>query len=126
VAVDNNQQSATADITVTVVANVPPTVELIQPSDGAAFQTGDNITAAARASDVNLNGGIDRVEFFLKEMDRFDNPITLVGTAKGNFVVSFKVSNAGHYMLWAVATNKGGTSSQSIPIHLEVGPHANH
>jgi hypothetical protein len=31
VVVDDNQRSATADITMTVVANVPPTVELTQP-----------------------------------------------------------------------------------------------
>jgi len=126
VALDNDGETNTVFNTTTVVANVPPTVRLTQPHDGAIFKSGDTIFAVAQASDVN--GKVERVEFYVREHNRFSDPDRLVGTAKkAPFAVSFKDLTPGHYMLTAVAKDNGGLMSQSVPIHFEVqGEHSNH
>jgi hypothetical protein len=119
VALDGDQQTGTTDITVTVVENVPPTIQLNQPRDGAMFAAGDVISAVASAAD--RLGKIDRVEFFVREADLFISKDRLVGTAKGPpFAVTIKGLAPGHYMLTALAWDNGGLSSPSIPIHFEV------
>jgi hypothetical protein len=126
VATNNNREHSEIAITVTVAANVPPTVRLTQPSDGAAFEPGEVIFVAARASDQD--GKVKRVEFYLRDADLFVAPSRLAGTAKAApYAVQLKGLEPGHYMLTAVATDNGGATSQSIPIHFEVtGPHSTH
>ncbi len=119
VALDNDQQKATADITVTVVENLPPAVRLTQPREGVVFRAGEIISAVAPASD--RAGKVDRVEFFVRDADFFGASNQLVGTAKAApYAVSIKGLPPGHYMLTALAWNDRGASSQSIPVHFEV------
>src|SRR5688572_9349010 len=52
VATDDAQQQATLDLTVTVLANVPPNVTLTTPREGAVFTVGEPIELAAEAFDL--------------------------------------------------------------------------
>ena len=126
VALDNDGETTTVYNTITVVANVPPAVRLTQPQDGAVFRSGEAIFAVAQASDAD--GKVARVEFYLRELNRFSDPDRLVGSVKkAPFAVSLKDLKPAHYMLVAVARDNAGLTSQSLPIHFEVqGPHQNH
>ncbi|HEU4710062.1 MAG TPA: tyrosinase family protein [Pyrinomonadaceae bacterium] len=124
IAVDNEQRQSLTDTTVVVVENVPPVVLLTQPRDEAMFAVGADITITANASDVT--DGIKQVEFFVREADFFMSPTKSigVGTRSGStHTISLKLSTPGHYMVWAVATDDRGASSQSNPIHVGIGTH---
>jgi hypothetical protein len=125
VAVDNDQQRSTAEVTVTGVANVPPTVSLNEPRDGSTFKVGDAVAATAQAAD--MDGSVSSVEFYLHEGDLFATPARLVqAVKKAPFRISMKNLKAGHYMLTAVAKDNRGESGFSIPVHFEVGDHTGH
>ena len=124
VAVDNEQRQSITDTTVVVVENIPPVVLLTQPGDESMFAVGTDITVAANASDAT--DGIKQVEFFVREGNFFLSPDKLigVGTRSGStHTVSLKGLTPGHYMVWAVATDDRGATSQSNPIHVGIGSH---
>ncbi len=121
VTADDRQQTA-AQIAVTVVENLPPTVRLTQPADGAVFEHGDGIAAFAQASD--RGGRVSSVEFHLREGDRFDARDQVVGTVQdGPYTVVLRDLAPGHYALIAVARDDRGATSESNPVHFEVGQH---
>ena len=124
VAVDNEQRQSITDTTVVVVENVPPVVLLTSPSNEAMFAVGADITVTANASDAT--DGIKQVEFFVREGNFFLSPDKAigVGTRSGStYTVSLKGLMPGHYMVWAVATDDRGATSQSNPIHIGIGAH---
>lgn len=124
VAVDNEQRQSLTDTTVVVVENVPPVVLLTQPRDEAMFAVGADITVTANASDTS--DGIKQVEFFVREADFFMSPTNSIGVGRrsgSTHTVSLKLSTPGHYMVWAVATDDRGATSQSNPIHVGIGTH---
>jgi hypothetical protein len=124
IAVDNEQRQSTTDTTVVVVENVPPVVLLTQPADEAMFAVGADITVTVTASDAT--DGIKRVEFFVREGNFFLSPDRSMGTGTrsgSTHSVSLKGLTPGHYMVWAVATDDRGATSQSNPIHIGVGAH---
>jgi len=124
VALDNEQRQSITNTTVVVVENVPPIVLLTQPDNDSMFAVGANITVTANASDAT--DGIKQVEFFVREADFFMSPTNSIGigTRSGStHTVSLKLLTPGHYMVWAVATDDRGATSQSIPIHIGIGSH---
>jgi hypothetical protein len=124
VAIDNEQRQSVTDTTVVVVENVPPVVLLTQPNDDSMFAVGTDISVAANASDAS--DGIKQVEFFVREANFFMSPDKSIGngTRSGStYTVSIKGLTTGHYMVWAVATDDRGATSQSNPIHIGVGAH---
>jgi hypothetical protein len=119
VALDNDGQQVMMDIMITVLDNLPPTVDLTQPGDGNVFQVGDVILAVAQASDVG--GKISRVEFYVRDADLFGGPDLLVERVEeAPYVVEINDLKPGLYMLFAVAIDDGDTASQSIPVMFEV------
>ncbi|HEY0726503.1 MAG TPA: Ig-like domain-containing protein, partial [Pyrinomonadaceae bacterium] len=124
VAIDNENRQSLTDTTVVVVENVPPVVLLTQPGDDSMFAVDANITFVANATDVT--DGIKQVEFFYREANFFMSPTNSIGigTRSGStHTVSLKLSTPGHYMVWAVATDDRGATSQSNPIHIGIGAH---
>ncbi len=122
VALDNEQQQTITDTTVVVMENVPPVVLLTQPADESTFGVGENITLIANATDVS--DGIKHVEFIVKEANFFMSPEKSIGigTRTGStHSISFKLTTPGHYMVWAIATDDRGATSQSNPIHIGIG-----
>ncbi|MBV9211191.1 MAG: hypothetical protein JOZ52_11205, partial [Acidobacteria bacterium] len=121
VALDNSQLESAVETTVLVTDNVPPKAELIQPGEGAMFHVGESITVAATASDPN--DGIKQVDFYVREAESFLSTDQLIGsgTRSGStYTITLKGLDKGHYMVWAVAVDDRGASSQSLPIHIGI------
>jgi len=123
VASDGDRQTAVAYITINVVENLPPAVQLTQPREGSVFRVRESIPAVASASD--RLGKVDRVEFYIKDADLFDTKDRLAGTAKSPpYAIRIKDLAPGHYMLIAIAWDNRGMASAASPVHFEVmGPH---
>jgi hypothetical protein len=119
VAVDNRQIQSTSFRTVTVVEHSLPRVELIEPRSSTAVTEGKAISVSAEASD--RNGKIARVEFWVKDMATFVSPSILVATVTTPpYTASIKDLKPGHYMLWAIAVNDHGGTTQSFPTHIMI------
>jgi hypothetical protein len=118
-ALDNDQKRSTSFRTITVVENVPPAAELIQPRDGAAFKAGEAIPVSAQAS--ARHGKVEKVEFWVREADFFMSQNRLAATAKTPpYRALIRNLKPGHYMVWAVAIDERDASSQSMPVHVAV------
>lgn len=110
-------------ITLTGVSNVPPAVELTQPSQHAEFLASDPIVAVARASDPD--GNIKRVEFYVMDSVVFGDPARLLGTATAPpWALTLRGLKPGHNMLIAVAWDDGGARSASTPVMVMVNGNA--
>jgi hypothetical protein len=119
VAVDNDRKQSTAFRSVSVIQAVPPTVTLLVPAPEAAMPRGEAITVSAQASD--RNGKVKEVQFWVREADFFLSKASLVSTAtSAPYKGLIKELKPGHYMVWAVAVNDRGASSQSMPVHVMV------
>ncbi len=118
VAVDNRKNQSNSFQTVTVVENILPRVELVEPRTTAAAE-GEAISVSAAAS--NRNGKIARVEFWVRDMATFTSPSILVATVTAPpYTASIKNLKPGHYMLWAIAANDHGGTTQSVPSHFMI------
>lgn len=118
VATDNGGASTTsAGISIQVTnaspTNVPPTVSINSPTNGAVFAALWAGTIQATASDSD--GTVTKVQFFAgtNSLGSVTNPPA---------TASFKVNNlsAGNYTLTAVATDNGGASTTSAGIGIRV------
>jgi Common central domain of tyrosinase/Bacterial Ig domain len=119
VAVDNDRQQSTVDLTITVLDNVPPIVELTEPADDAVFRVGEAIRVAAQASDPG--GAVKQVEFYLRNAHLFSAPDRLVGAVEAPpYTLALTGLAPGHYVLTALARDDRGATRQSIPVHFEV------
>lgn len=119
VALDNRRMQSTSFHTVTVVERMLPHVELIEPRTSAAVAEGKAISVSAEASD--RNGKIERVEFWVKDMATFVSPGIRVATVSTPpYTTSIKDLKPGHYMLWAIAVNDHGGTTQSFPAHIMI------
>jgi hypothetical protein len=111
-ATDNLGAATTsAPSTITVNANVPPTVALTAPASGAIYFAPATITLTASASDAD--GNVVRVDFY--------NGGTLIGTATNSpFSVAWTNVASGTYTVTAQATDNGGAITTSSPITVVV------
>ena len=119
VAVDSRKMQSTSFRTVTGVEWILPRVELIEPRSSSEVTEGSVISVAADAS--VRNGTIERVEFWVKDMATFTTPSIRVATVTSSpYRASIRELKPGHYMLWAIAVNDHGGSTQSFPAHLMI------
>jgi hypothetical protein len=86
-------------ITVKAVANTPPAVGILSPTNGTVFDAPASFSITASAADTN--GSIVGVEFF-----RGNNSLGTAGTTP--YIVNVTNLAAGHYDFSAVATDNGG------------------
>jgi uncharacterized protein (DUF2141 family) len=116
VALDNGRRGSQS-IPINIVVgpggggNIPPTVSITSPVNGAVFSPGSNITIIANASDAD--GTVSSVAFY--------RGTTLLGTDNAS-PYSFTWNNvaAGSYVLTAVATDNGGAKTTSAPVNISV------
>ncbi len=119
VATDNDSQQSTADLTVSVLDNTPPTVELTEPITDTDFPPNQAIRFSATAADPG--GAVQRVEFFVRDALMFSATDQLVGTVTAPpYTLVIRNLAPGHYMGTAVAIDNRGLSGQSIPAHFDV------
>lgn len=92
--------------------NIPPSVSITSPADGAFFQPGDDVTITADATDAD--GTVTKVEFL--------DGVTVLGQDLSS-PYSYTINNiaAGAYILRATATDSNDVSRTSLPITIYVG-----
>jgi regulation of enolase protein 1 (concanavalin A-like superfamily) len=97
-------------ITVNPGANMPPSVSITAPTNGASFPAPANITITADASD---DGSVTKVEFF--------NGGALLGTdMTGPYSFAWNSVPGGNYTLTAKATDNLGATTTSAPVAITV------
>ena len=115
-AIDNKGASATSRaVNISVINstdNIPPSVEIVSPSNGAVFNKGESVSIIAAANDID--GSVEKVEFFsgsIKIGEKLSKPY------------SFDLTNpsVGNYTIYAKATDDKGatTNSKSISFTLK-------
>ena len=111
VATDNKGAQTTSSIvTINVVNNLPPTVSITSPANGAAFMKNNVVTIAASSSDAD--GTVSKVEFFVngvKVGEDLTSPYSYDWTA-----------TVGTKSLTAVATDNNGATTLSAPVSINV------
>jgi len=104
-----------------VTTNVPPEVHIVTPLDGATFVAPADIHLVAFAQDAE-DGYFLKVEFFEGTnslgVGTF-NP-TRCWPGCPNYVLTWSNVPPGEYLLSAKATDSGGASSVSDPVHIAV------
>jgi hypothetical protein len=122
--------NAVVYIAPTNVTDLPPLVNLVNPTNGSIFHAPADISLIARASDPD--GTVTNVEFFANGIDLGRGlPVVLdppgIGGVTG-LVYYFNWTNVvtNSYVLIAVATDNGGASTVSDPSKITVlGPASN-
>ena len=118
IATDNEGATTTSNVVnVTVLAaNVPPSVAISSPAEGATFTAPSSVTVTANASDSD--GSIVSVAFFANGAP--------IGTASANpFSVVWSTTQAGVYALTAVATDNRGGTATSAAVNVTVAQSPN-
>lgn len=133
VATDNGGATATsAPVSINIVTDLPPRVRIESPEgDDSRFLAPANIRISADASDPD--GTIAKVQFFANS-----NSLGVVTTptvitnwwhedsdrpqVDSDYSLTWSNAPAGTYTLTAVATDNGGMSSTSAPVHVTVYP----
>jgi hypothetical protein len=103
-------RSASASYALTVVTpNVPPTVSMTAPANGAVVPVGATITLAAQASDAD--GTVQRVDFYVGG--------AFVGSSVGpTYMVPWTVPSVGAFSISAVATDNVGARTTSVAVGI--------
>jgi hypothetical protein len=97
-------------VSMTVVANVPPTVSITSPTAGAAFAAPTAITFTATAGDSD--GTISQVEFFVNGVS--------VGTDATSTYSATWTSTPGIKTITAKATDSNGGTTTSASLTLDI------
>lgn len=124
VATDNDGEQAAAEITVSVLRNTPPLVELTAPEDGVMVHEGEPVVAEAVASDPG--GAVAKVEFHWMDMGFFGAEVHVLAAEQPPYRVTITGLAPGEYHLSAVAVDEDGAESQSLPVHIMVEEHEMH
>src|SRR5258708_29395523 len=113
--------NATVYIQPANTTNIPPTVRILTPTNGAAFYTPVNVLICAGAADPD--GFVSTVEFFAGTNSlgtRTNNPMS-AGPANPFCLIWSNVPPA-DFVLTALATDNGGASTWSDPVKISVLP----
>ena len=108
--------AATMDETLAILPNLPPTVSLITPINGATFQAPATITLTALAADPE--GRLTDVKFYA-------NGAFVATAASAPQTFTWSSVPAGSYTLTAVASDADGGTTTSAPVSITVQPGAN-
>jgi len=102
-------------------SNVPPTVHITIPTNGASFTAPANIYICADARDAD--GHVTSVEFFTNgaSIGSRTNCVPCANPVNP-FCLYWPGVPAGDYVLTAKATDNGGATTTSDPVHISVGP----
>jgi hypothetical protein len=104
--------SGTAAVTLRDNDNVPPSIAITNPIDGALFSAPVTVNIGAAASD--MGGVVTRVEFFYNGTNRIGQVTT------PPYRVAWTNPAPGAYQLIAVATDDFGASAVSAPVAVTV------
>ena len=103
-----------------VPSNHPPVVNIVQPTNGAAFVALANI--AIRASAQDFDGSVASVEFFANNQSLgFGSHVDPNGTIGNLYTLTWSNVPPGAYDLTAKATDDDGAMTLSASVHILVG-----
>jgi len=111
VAADNlglSSTSAVVNVTVTPPGNIPPSITITNPVDGAVLSSSAAVTIRASASDSD--GTVTNVQFL-------DGGVSLGNDRTSPFSINATLS-IGEHTLTAVASDNLGATTVSAPIHV--------
>jgi hypothetical protein len=108
---DRGARTTSAPVQVTVKPNMPPTVSITSPADGSRFKPPATVDITADASDSD--GRIKFVKFFV-------NGVAIRIDAHAPYTAKLRDLPEGTYNLTAVATDNGGSSTESTPVRVTV------
>lgn len=109
----NGLQITSSEVTVNVIANLPPQVVLTAPTTSSSFVAGSPATLSATASDTD--GSIVSVEFFSSGVS--------VGRATSSpYSITWTPTNPGSVDITARATDNGGASTTSDAVSITIDP----
>lgn len=91
--------------------NVPPSVSITEPVNGAILAVGSNVTIRATASDTD--GVVTKVEFYRDGIKLGEDTSSLYETTWNSVPL-------GHHTLTAMATDNDGATKVSDPVTIEV------
>lgn len=113
-ATDDDGSTNISQINITVIANIPPTITITAPNDGADFTEGTSVDFTAVASDSD--GSIQQIVLY--------DGTTQLGTYTGNTATyTTSTLSVGVHTLKAIATDDDGDSTESqITINIQVPP----
>jgi hypothetical protein len=106
------------------ITNIPPTVAVVHPPNGAVYYTPINIPLLAQAAD--LDGRVTNVEFFANGMDLGTgmmlvlDPPGIGGVVGPVYFLLWSNVPPTNYTLTAVATDNGGASTTSAAVNISV------
>ena len=124
VATDNaGLSTSSAAVDFTVVTNLPPSVRIVQPANGARFYAPANISICAAAKDPD--GTVAKVEFFsgTNSLGVLTSGVTVTnrdGQVQRLYSLTWSNVPPATYRLTAVATDNGGASSRSAAVAVTV------
>ena len=123
VATDNDGATTTsAPVNISVVSNLPPRVKLESPYSGATYFAPATVGICAAASDPD--GTVTSVEFFAgtNSLAVVTNSIVVTNYEGIHNLFCFTWNGVvkGTYSLTAVATDNGGATGTSAPVHITV------
>ena len=101
------------EVSTSTPVNVPPSVSLTAPSNGATFTAPASIAISANASDSD--GTVTKVEFFA-------GSTKIAEDTTAPYSIAWNSVGAGSYVLTAVATDDDGASTTSAGIGVTVEP----
>jgi hypothetical protein len=100
-------------VSVTVVADVAPTVSITSPADGTVYDPNPTVALAATASSEYST---------ISEVDFYQGSTLLKKVTRSPYTYSWSKPAAGTYTLTAVATDALGLSTTSTPASITVNP----
>jgi hypothetical protein len=123
--------SATVYILPSGVSNIPPAVNLVNPTNSAIYYAPADITLLARA--IDPDGTVTNVEFFAGSTDLGQGLPVVLDPPGANgvtglvYFLNWPNVPTNHYALTAVATDNGGASTTSAVVNIRVlaGPPTN-
>lgn len=98
-------------VTINVIANMPPSVVLTNPPTGSNLLVGTFVEVGAIATDTD--GGIARVDFY-------DNGVLRLSDTTNPYGYTLNDLTAGNHTLTAIAVDVGGFSAASAPVMITV------
>ncbi len=111
-ALESGNNSGTLEISYTVRTNLPPTVAITNPTNGAVFTTG---AIVIEASAMDTDSGVAMVQFF--------DGTTLIGSdTSAPYRIPAVLTNVNHTFT-AVAVDREGASATSSPVVVRYNPY---
>ena len=119
VAIDTaDGRTTSSPVTVTVRANVAPTVGIQSPANGAVFTAPANITLSATAADSD--GTVANVQFWANGGAIGTSSTSSTSNTSSSYAVTWPSVGAGSYVITAIATDNAGGTTTSSPVTITV------